>query len=390
MSVKRVELNGTLTCPICGAGGYKNLAGHVYKHHQMTGADFKVKYNMPLVTSAHARLMAARSNALWSNPETRERRVEGVKASYSEGLRQQRSDAATAQWQDSDIRERRSEAISEATNVADYKRGPDKTNPLKILKQQLYKRADFKCESCGTTEEDEFRQTGRRLHLHHKNYDKTIAELDDVELLCANCHHSYHGDGRQRERFPMIARSVGNLLKALGVDLTDENFIETPRRFATFLLEHFTDGSEFELALETFKESVFTSEYDGMILQNFSAVGMCPHHLLPVMYSGVIGYIPQEKTIGLSKLSRMAELCLHNPILQEFATLLLADTVSDVVETEHVAVLLRGQHTCMSIRGVKAHKSFTITSELKGLFYDTAARSEFLSLAKTALKHGEQ
>lgn len=379
--VERYQMG--LVCPLCDTRGFKNMTGHVLKGHGLSIADFRAQtgYEGPLVTKEHARMMAMRSNALWSSPEVRERRVQGIKDSYTPELREKRSIDALDQWNDPTIRSERSEAISWA--VAGLERSREPRTPMSLLRKALYERAGARCESCGLSEEDSLAANGRRLHLHHKNYDRTVATLDDVLLLCGTCHKKLHNAEGPRERFPMVARAVGDLLKALGVDLLDENFVETPRRVATYLLEHFVGGSEFEESTESFEEATFPSEYDGMIMQAVSAVGMCPHHLLPVLYEGVVGYIPDRVTVGLSKLSRIAKQCLRTPILQEFGTLLVADTLSDVLKTEHVAVALRGKHLCMMIRGVEDTNSHTVTSELRGDFRDDpSCRAEFMSFVK--------
>jgi GTP cyclohydrolase IA len=254
-------------------------------------------------------------------------------------------------------------------------------NPHAILLHDLQERANNCCESCEISNAEALEKYGRRLGMHHLNYDRTVPLLSDVELLCAHCHGLEHGDNARREdRFPFVAKAVGNLLKTLGVDLADENFVETPRRFATYLMEHFYLDAEQDL--EEWKNSVFPSEYEGMVIQgNIKADGMCPHHLLPIDYTIAVGYIPQEDALGLSKLARIAKSCAQAPKLQEDITLEIAVTLEDVLQTQNVAVLVQGVHSCMAIRGIKAHESSTSTSVFKGDFYsDLNTRNEFLTL----------
>jgi GTP cyclohydrolase I len=177
----------------------------------------------------------------------------------------------------------------------------------------------------------------------------------------------------------MVARAVGELLRALRVDLEDENFVETPRRVANYLLEHFISEEEFEESLEEFQSAVFPTDYTGMVtLVGVRVFGICPHHLLPVVYDVDIAYIPQQFAVGLSKLARLASLCLKQPLLQETATLFLADTLEETLKTSHVAVFIEGQHQCMVVRGVEKD-AVTVTTELRGAFLeDEKARNEFL------------
>jgi GTP cyclohydrolase I len=385
-----------LTCLICGKGGFKNVMGHVFQVHHLNGSDYRKQtgYAGPLVTADHARQMAMLSNLKWNDPEVRERRTQGVKDSYSEELREQRSQDAKAQWSDPEIRElmeRKIEAALEDPEIQERRRQAlveyfDRKElvPMSALRKQLYERAKSSCEVCGKSEEDELHATGKRLHLHHKNYDKTIPELEDVSLICQSCHMHLHGDGYKRDRFAMITRAVGELLRALRVNLQDENFVETPRRVAKYLLEHFLDPIEREDVYEEVQEATFPTDADSMVLvSDIRVYGMCPHHLLPVIYRVALAYIPSGRAIGLSKLARLAELCLCQPVLQESGTVFLADTLQSVLRTDHVGVVVEGQHMCMVVRGVKKEKARTITSAVRGIFRENPeARGEFLALLR--------
>jgi GTP cyclohydrolase I len=254
-------------------------------------------------------------------------------------------------------------------------------SPHAILLYDLQERAENKCEECCVSNEDALAKYGKRLGMHHLNYNRTVPLLEDVSLLCASCHGKLHGDNARREdRFPFVAKAVGRLLETLGVDLEDENFVETPRRFTQYLMDHFF--LDLEEDLETWKNSTFPSEYEGMVTQSaVKANGICPHHLLPVEYTIDLGYIPKHDAIGLSKLARVAISCARFPILQEDLTVQIANTLCDTLQTENVAVLVEGIHSCMNIRGVRAHGSSTTTTVFKGDFYtDLNTRNEFLSL----------
>ena len=178
--------------------------------------------------------------------------------------------------------------------------------------------------------------------------------------------------------------AASDLLNALGADLTDENYRETPQRFGSYLEAAFT--YDISKDLEKWKKSVFPTKYAGMITQTgVQGYSMCPHHLLPVEYRIDLAYIPRDNVIGLSKLVRIAIACCKVPALQEDLAVNIADTLEEVLQTDNVAVLASGVHSCMTVRGVRASDSKTITSIFRGDFYsDLNTRNEFLSLARMA------
>lgn len=180
-----------------------------------------------------------------------------------------------------------------------------------------------------------------------------------------------------------IEAAVKRLLTSLDVDVKDENYRDTPKRYAEWIAEHFTSDAEFNASLQSLAKSKFPSKYNGLVAQtNIVANGICPHHLLPVKYKVAVGYLPTGMDIGLSKLTRITQLCLARAGLQEDLTQVLATSLQTALETEDVAVIVRGEHMCMVCRGVKAVDSETITSSMMGRFIrdDKHARSEFLLL----------
>lgn len=181
----------------------------------------------------------------------------------------------------------------------------------------------------------------------------------------------------------LVEAAVKRLLTALDVDTKDENYKDTPKRYAEWVMEHFTTETEFNTSLRELSKSKFPSEYDGLVAQtHIIANGLCPHHLLPVKYKVTVGYLPTGMDIGLSKLTRITQLCLARAGLQEDLTQVLARSLQTALVTEDVAVIVRGEHMCMVCRGVKSIDSETITSSMMGRFIrdDKHARSEFLLL----------
>ena len=176
--------------------------------------------------------------------------------------------------------------------------------------------------------------------------------------------------------------AVEDMLLQLGVDLNDPNFTETPRRLVSYLTEHFPPQNKIDAVIADCQRAVFPNKYTGMVVsRNIEVNGMCPHHLLPVIYNVHIGYIPDEKAIGLSKLNRLAEIFGCQAVMQEDFTFTLANKLSEILKTDNVAVVVKGEHFCMKVRGVKAHNPYVMTSELRGGFMaEPEVRQEFYKL----------
>jgi GTP cyclohydrolase I len=171
------------------------------------------------------------------------------------------------------------------------------------------------------------------------------------------------------------------LLGALGLDLTDESLVRTPRRMARALAE-MTSAPEFELT--TFPND---GGYDEMVLvENIPVRSLCEHHMLPFVGVAHVGYLPGERILGLSKFARMVEFHSRRPQTQERLTKQIADHLGELLEPQGVGVVVEAEHTCMSIRGARAQGARTVTSALHGRFReDPASRAEFLALAKGRL-----
>jgi GTP cyclohydrolase I len=186
-------------------------------------------------------------------------------------------------------------------------------------------------------------------------------------------------DGRQN----LVLSAVENMLLYLGCDLSDPNLIGTPRRVSTWMLQLFPTEEERHKQFQALRGAVFPTPYRGMVSQTGITVsGACIHHLMPIDYCVSIGYLPDEKAIGLSKLARAAKLYLSPAGIQEDATRHLADGLVELLEVENVAVVVRGRHSCMVARGVEMPDSLTTTSEMRGAFLldEGGCKSEFLQL----------
>lgn len=176
-------------------------------------------------------------------------------------------------------------------------------------------------------------------------------------------------------------------IKQLGFDVADPNFAETAARAAKGLHELIHDQKQAQVEVKALIAKTFPAKYTEMVIskQN-TAFGVCPHHLLPVIYRISMAYIPTEKVLGLSKLSRLARLIARGPRLQEDLTHELADILHLELQSQGSAVYIEGLHMCMAARGVGAHEARLVTSGVRGVFLELATREEFIKLV-TAPQH---
>lgn len=179
------------------------------------------------------------------------------------------------------------------------------------------------------------------------------------------------------EGYTKIIEGLGHL----GYDVGDANFAETAARAAKGLHELIHDQKQVEVQINALLAKTFPAKYTEMVISKHNtAFGVCPHHLLPVIYRISMAYIPTEKVLGLSKLTRLARLMARGPRLQEDLTHELADILHQQLQSEGSAVYIEGLHMCMAARGVGAHEARLVTSGVRGVFLELATREEFIKL----------
>lgn len=174
-------------------------------------------------------------------------------------------------------------------------------------------------------------------------------------------------------------------LATLGYDVGDENFVDTAARaakgFHELVLGHHCVRAEIDALLA----KTFPAKYGEMVISKHNtAFGMCPHHLLPVVYRISVAYIPTKKVLGLSKMSRLVKMMARGPRLQEDLTHELAIILHENLDSQGSAVYIEGLHMCMAARGVGAHEARLVTSAVRGVFLELATREEFIKLVTTA------
>lgn len=178
---------------------------------------------------------------------------------------------------------------------------------------------------------------------------------------------------------PRIEGAVREILLAIGEDPDRDGLIDTPARVARMYAEVFAGLTVDPQAAPpvTFPEE----HHEMVILRDIPFASFCEHHLLPFTGLAHIGYIPNGRVIGLSKLARLVETFARRPQVQERMTSDIADTLMDTLQPDGVAVLIEATHTCMTIRGVQKPGATMVTSAVRGGFRNRpATRAEFFAL----------
>ena len=188
---------------------------------------------------------------------------------------------------------------------------------------------------------------------------------------------------KQDERTEKIAEAVKIILETLGENPDREGIQKTPMRYAKALM-FLTQGYEKRL-LEVVNDAIFDEEHDEMIIvKKIPIQSLCEHHLVPIIGHITIGYIPNQKVIGLSKIARIADMFSQRLQVQERLTKQVATALMDVLKPQGVAVTVEASHMCMVMRGVQKSGSTTSTSCMLGVFRDDPkTRDEFLKLSMT-------
>ncbi|PIZ71644.1 GTP cyclohydrolase I FolE [Candidatus Peregrinibacteria bacterium CG_4_10_14_0_2_um_filter_43_11] len=178
-----------------------------------------------------------------------------------------------------------------------------------------------------------------------------------------------------------IQALIAQLLTAIGEDTGREGLRETPSRVAKSYEKLFGGYGQSPKDVIT----VFDNEgYDEMIIaKDIDFYSTCEHHLLPFVGRAYVGYIPNDKIIGLSKMPRMVEIFSRRLQNQERLTRQIADTLDELLKPKGVGVVLEGEHLCMKARGVEKQNCKITTSSFTGLFLkNTNTRAEFLNLIR--------
>jgi GTP cyclohydrolase I len=181
------------------------------------------------------------------------------------------------------------------------------------------------------------------------------------------------------EKIDKIKTHFAEIMKTLGLDLSDDSLADTPKRIAKMYVNEIFGGlDEGNFPRITLIDNKMG--YDQMVcVQDIEVISTCEHHFQPIDGFATVAYIPNKKVIGLSKLNRIVEFFARRPQVQERLTKQIADCLQYILETDNVAVHINAKHYCVISRGVQDTHSTTTTSDLRGDFKTLKeTRTEFL------------
>jgi GTP cyclohydrolase I len=204
-----------------------------------------------------------------------------------------------------------------------------------------------------------------------------------IALASAEGHYATDIDAGANEVYdPNFESLVEQVLVRLGEDPEREGLRKTPLRVAK-AMDFLTSGYQTRLE-DVVNDAIFEDCCQEMVIvKDIEFYSLCEHHMLPFFGSATVGYIPNGKVIGLSKVARLVDMYARRLQVQERLTNQVADVMMDVLSPLGVGVVMEASHFCMMMRGVQKQSSSTVTSAVRGSFqHDPRVRSEFLELAR--------
>eukprot|EP01101_Sappina_pedata_P011104 TRINITY_DN7207_c0_g1_i1.p2 TRINITY_DN7207_c0_g1~~TRINITY_DN7207_c0_g1_i1.p2 ORF type:complete len:205 (+),score=71.76 TRINITY_DN7207_c0_g1_i1:3-617(+) len=182
------------------------------------------------------------------------------------------------------------------------------------------------------------------------------------------------------ERLERLRRAAVEIIECMGEDHNREGLAKTPERFAKAIM-FLTNGYSLKPE-DVVKDAIFEHIGDDMVIvRDIEIYSMCEHHMLPFFGKVHIGYIPNKKVLGLSKLARISEIYSRRLQIQERLTREIAEAINNMIAPSGLGVVVEASHMCMTMRGTQKPGSITTTSCMLGEFRDNPkTREEFLRL----------
>ncbi|PVH96435.1 GTP cyclohydrolase I [Periconia macrospinosa] len=235
-------------------------------------------------------------------------------------------------------------------------------------------------------------------HLESNGAAKSPLDVGSMDSLSAqhpthilngfNCPNAFtqkreHATEQEENgRLAKLSGAVRTILECIGEDTSREGLLRTPERYAKALL-FFAKGYEEDLG-GIVNGAIFHENHDELVIvKDIEIFSLCEHHLVPFTGKIHIGYIPNGRVIGLSKLVRIAEMFSRRLQVQERLTKQVATALSEILQPQGVAIVVEATHLCMRMRGVEKTTTITTTSSMLGSMRSNAkAREEFFNLLK--------
>jgi GTP cyclohydrolase I len=212
-------------------------------------------------------------------------------------------------------------------------------------------------------------ELGQRVHAH---LVKTGVETPTIP-------NNYN----RKEKIDHIEAHFAHIMRILGLDLSDDSLMDTPKRVAKMYVNEVFYGLDYD-AFPKCTTVDNKMKYNEMVCErNVNVQSNCEHHFVIISGLATVAYVPKDKVLGLSKINRIVEYFSKRPQIQERLTEQIFYALQYILETEDIAVMIDAQHYCVKSRGVEDTGSSTVTSKLGGGFKtDPAARAEFYQLAR--------
>jgi GTP cyclohydrolase I len=190
-------------------------------------------------------------------------------------------------------------------------------------------------------------------------------EFEDGPVLSAECK-------------TVVAGAISTILDAVGEDPTRGGIAETPSRVAR-MYDELLSGYKTD-PVELLNNALFDVEYDEMVVvKDIDFYSLCEHHMLPFYGHASVGYLPNDKVIGLSKIPRLVDMFARRLQVQERMTQQIASFLDELIKPRGVAVVVEASHLCAAMRGVKKQRTRMVTSAMLGAFRDNpSTRGEFM------------
>ena len=186
------------------------------------------------------------------------------------------------------------------------------------------------------------------------------------------------------ETLEKLAHHYKEILTLIGEDDSREGLLDTPMRVAK-AMQFFTHGYD-EDPVEILRSATFNEDYKQMVIvKEIEIYSLCEHHMVPMIGKAHVGYIPNGKIVGLSKIPRVVECFSRRLQVQERLTKQIKDCIQETLNPLGVIVVIEARHLCMSMRGVQKQNSVTTTSDFTGAFLKSETRAEFLQLISSKL-----
>lgn len=213
------------------------------------------------------------------------------------------------------------------------------------------------------------------------SFDPELGDRVCLKLEQLGIHTPITGSGHLNKE-GTIRQSHEQIMYALGLNMEDDSLKDTPKRVAKMYCQEIFTGLDYT-KFPKCTTIINAMKMDEMIaVRKAEVLSVCEHHFVPFVGHAAVAYIPGNKVLGLSKINRIVDFFSRRPQVQERLTLQIYEALRLIVETDDIAVVIKAEHFCVRLRGVK-QDSETITSKMGGRFMDNPAlREEFLALTR--------